>query len=302
MKSNLQLLRSMMFVPGHNEKLIESAVKSTADALIFDLEDSVQPESNKLLARGIIVEKSKGKEFNRFQKFVRLNEIETEFFLQDVLTVTQGNIDGFLLSKTNTKEDVQYLDQLLTSIEKDRKLEAGKFTIIPILESALSIVNINEIALSSKRIIALGFGSEDYVSDIQGIRDFETNQSISFPRQLVPIVARAHGLEAIDAAYIKVHDLGGLDRHLQTGKVLGYGGMWILHPKQNELANEVFSPTEQEYQDSVNFLRLYEEAKKINKGVAIIEGKFVGPPLITKSKDIIARVELIEKRKNHFKN
>ena len=300
MKSNLQLLRSMMFVPGHNEKLIESAIKSTADALIFDLEDSVQPESNKLIARDVIVDKSKGKEFDRFQKFVRLNEIETEFFLQDVLQVTQGNIDGFLLSKTNTKEDVQYLDQLLTSIEKDRKLEAGKFSIIPILESALSIVNINEIALSSKRIIALGFGSEDYVSDIQGIRDFETNQSISFPRQLVPIVARAHGLEAIDAAYIKVHDLEGLNRHLQTGKVLGYGGMWILHPKQNDLANEVFSPTEQEYQDSVNFLRLYEEAKKINKGVAIIEGKFVGPPLITKSKDIIARVELIEKRKKHY--
>jgi len=302
MKNNLQLLRSMMFVPGHNEKLIESAAKSTADALIFDLEDSVQPDSNKLLARNVIVERSKEKQFDRFQKFVRLNEIETDFFLQDVLQVTQGNIDGFLLSKTNTKEDIQYLDNLLTSIEKERKLEVGTFTIIPILESALSIVNINEIAVSSKRIIALGFGSEDYVSDIQGVRDFETNQSISFPRSLVPIVARAYGLEAIDAAYIKVHDLEGLDRHLQTGKVLGYGGMWVLHPKQNDPANEVFSPTEQEYKDSVEFLRLYEEAKKINKGVAIIEGKFVGPPLITKSKDIIARVELIEKRKNHFNN
>ncbi|RZL47526.1 MAG: CoA ester lyase [Pedobacter sp.] len=302
MKSNLQLLRSMMFVPGHNEKLIDSAAKSTADALIFDLEDSVQPDSNKLLARNVIVERSKEKQFDRFQKFVRLNEIETDFFLQDVLQVTQGNIDGFLLSKTNTKEDIQYLDNLLTSIEKERKLEVGTFTIIPILESALSIVNINEIAVSSKRIIALGFGSEDYVSDIQGVRDFETNQSITFPRSLVPIVARAYGLEAIDAAYIKVHDLEGLDRHLQTGKVLGYGGMWILHPKQNDPANEVFSPTEQEYKDSVEFLRLYEEAKKINKGVAIIEGKFVGPPLITKSKDIIARVELIEKRKNHFNN
>ena len=300
MKNSLLLLRSMMFVPGHNEKIIDSASKSAADALIFDLEDSVQPNSNKLLAREIIVRRSKGKEFDRFQKFVRLNEIETEFFLQDVLQVTQGNIDGFLLSKTNTKEDVQYLDNLLTSIEKERGFEANTFSILPILESALSIVNINEIATSSKRIIALGFGSEDYVSDIQGVRDFETNQSISFPRNLVPIVARAHKLEAIDAAYIHVHDLEGLERHLQIGKVLGYGGMWILHPKQNELANQVFSPTEQEYKDSVEFLRLYEEAKKINKGVAIIEGKFVGPPLITKSKDIISRVELIEKRKKLF--
>jgi len=300
MKNKLQLLRSMMFVPGHNEKLIESASKSTADALIFDLEDSVQPESNKIIARGVIIENSKKEKFNHFQKFVRLNEIETEFFLQDVLQVTQGNIDGFLLSKTNTKEDVQYLDNLLTSIEKERHLEAGKFSIIPILESALSIVNIREIAISSERIIALGFGSEDYVSDIKGVRDFGTNISINYPRSLVPVVARAYGLEAIDAAYIRVHDLEGLETHLNTGKILGYGGMWILHPKQNELANQYFAPTEQEYKDAVEFLRLYEEAKKINKGVAIIEGKFVGPPLITKSKDIIARYEMIQQRKQLF--
>ncbi|MBX2931826.1 MAG: CoA ester lyase [Chitinophagaceae bacterium] len=301
MKNKMQLLRSMMFVPGHNEKLIDSASRSTADALIFDLEDSVQPESNKIIAREIIVNNSKKEEFNHFQKFVRLNEIGTEFFLQDVLQVTLGNIDGFLLSKTNTKEDVQYLDNLLTSIEKERHLELGRFSIIPILESAQSIVNINEIATSSKRIIALGFGSEDYVSDIQGVRDFETNISISYPRSLVPIVARAYGLEAIDAAYIKVHDLEGLERHLNTGKILGYGGMWVLHPKQNELANQYFAPTEQEYNSSVEFLRLYEEAKKINKGVAIIEGKFVGPPLITKSKDIIARYEMIQQRKQLWK-
>lgn len=300
MKDNLQLLRSMMFVPGHNEKLIDSASRSMADALIFDLEDSVQPETNKLLAREVITRRSKDKQFDRFQKFVRLNEIETEFFLQDVLQVTHGNIDGFLLSKTNTKEDVNYLDNLLTSIELERGLEKNTFSIIPILESALSIVNINEIAISSDRIIALGFGSEDYVSDIQGVRDFETNVSISFPRKLVPIVARAHKLEAIDAAYIHVHNLEGLERHLQTGKILGYGGMWVLHPKQNDIVNQVFSPTEKEYNDSVEFLRLYDEAKKINKGVAIIEGKFVGPPLITKSKDIISRVKLIEKRRKKF--
>jgi citrate lyase subunit beta/citryl-CoA lyase len=300
MKNNLLLLRSMMFVPGHNEKHIESAAKCTADALIFDLEDSVQPSSNKALARTLIVKSLSDPKFNRFQKFVRLNEIETEFFLQDVLQVTEANIDGFLLSKTNTKEDVQYLDNLLTSIERERNLEIGKFSIIPILESALSIVNINEIATCSSRIIALGFGSEDYVSDIQGVRDFNTNISISFPRSLVPIVARAHKMEAIDAAYIKVHDLDGLEKHLETGKILGYSGMWVLHPKQNDMVNEVFSPTTQEYKDSKNFLRLYAEAHKINKGVAIIEGKFVGPPLITKSNDIIAKVKLIERRRKQF--
>ncbi|MDC1505811.1 CoA ester lyase [Winogradskyella sp.] len=290
----------MMFVPGHNKKIIASASKSTADALIFDLEDSVQPSSNKALARDIIIESVADPIFDRFQKFVRLNEIETDFFLQDVLQVTQANIDGFLLSKTNNKEDVQYLDSLLTSIERERHLEHGTFSIIPILESAQSIVKINEIATASSRIVALGFGSEDYVSDIQGIRDFDSNVSIAYPRSLVPIVARAHKLEAIDAAYIKVHDLEGLQKHTETGKILGYGGMWVLHPKQNDIVNQVFSPTAQEYEDAKNFLRLYEEAKNNNKGVAIIEGKFVGPPLITKSNDIIARVHLIARRRKLF--
>lgn len=118
----------------------------------------------------------------------------------------------------------------------------------------------------------------------------------------MPIVARAHKMEAIDAAYIKVHDLEGLEKHLETGKILGYSGMWVLHPKQNDLVNKVFSPTTQEYEDSQDFLRLYSEVQKINKGVAIIEGKFVGPPLITKSKNIIARVELIEKRRKQLES
>ena len=300
MKNSIVLLRSMMFVPGHNEKLIESAAGSTADALIFDLEDSVQPPSNKFLARKQIVKSLTDSKFNRFHKFVRLNEIDSAFFLQDVIGVAEANIDGFLLSKTNRKEDVQYLDNLLTSIERERNVEIGKLAIIPILESALSIVNINEIAASSSRIIALGFGSEDYVSDIKGVRDFDTNISISFPRTLVPIVARAHNLEAIDAAYIKVHDLEGLQKHLELGKTIGYSGMWVLHPKQNNLVNEVFTPTFKEYEESKNFLRLYTEAQLINKGVAIIEGKFVGPPLVKKSQDIIARVELIEKKRKQL--
>lgn len=297
MKTKEILLRSMMFVPGHNDKMIESAAKSEADVIIFDLEDSVQPAANKLLARQTIVEKSKNPKLDHFLKFVRLNEIDTEYFLQDVLQVTEGKIDGFLLSKTNKKEDVNYLDYLLHSIEKDRHLEAGKFMIIPILESAQSIVNMDEIASSSKRIVALGFGSEDYVSDIKGVRDFERNRSINYPRQLTPIVARAHGLEAIDAAYIHVHDLEGLQRHLEEGKTLGYSGMWVLHPKQNELVNEYYAPTEEEYNNALEFLDLYAEAQKKNKGVAIVNGKFVGPPLIIKSKDIIARYELIKKRK-----
>lgn len=289
------LMRSLHFVPGNNERLINSAANSNADILIFDLEDSVQPAKNKILARQIIADNLKRKEFNKFIIYVRLNEIDTEFFLQDVIELTKAPIDGFLLSKTNSADDVKYLDNLLSSIELERKLER-KIKIIPILESALSIVNINEISTSSSRISALGYGSEDFVSDIQGVRDFGTNVSIDYSRKLVPIVARARELEAIDAAYIHVHDLEALEIHANEGKVLGYSGMWVLHPKQNEIVNKVYSPTLEEYESAKEFLLLYEEAKRQNKGVAIVNGKFVGPPLVTKANEIIKKMEIIKNK------
>ena len=231
---------------------------------------------------------------DRFYKFVRVNEIRTEFFLQDILQLTEANIDGFLLSKTETYEDISCLNNLLSSIEIERGYELGKFKIVPILETTKSIVNIKEIASGSNRIIAIGFGSEDYVSDLQGVRDFGTDVSIFSPRAYVAIVARAYNLEAIDAAYIKVHDLEGLENHLEVGKILGYGGMWVLHPKQNDLVNRIYSPTKEEYSNANRILELNEKAKILKKGVAIIEGTFIGPPVILKAKGILDRIKQIK--------
>ena len=293
-KSKAYVMRSMMFVPGHNPKLLESASKSNADALLFDVEDSVQPPENKLLARKMIVEKSQEKIYDKFYKFVRVNEIGTEFFLQDIIQLTEAKIDGFLLSKTETYEDVKFLDNLLTSIEIERGYESGKFKIVPILETTKSIVNVKEIATASDRIIAIGFGSEDFVSDLQGVRDFGTDVSLFNPRAYVAIVARAFNLEAIDAAYINVHDLKGLEKHLQVGKTLGYGGMWVLHPKQNTLVNKIYSPTKEEYSNANRILELYEKAKELKKGVAIIDGTFIGPPVIIKANSILDRIKQIK--------
>lgn len=291
MSENQHILRSLMFVPGHNERIWDSAAKSNADALLFDLEDAVQPAENKLKARDVIVRRTQEPAYDRFSKFVRVNEISSEFFLQDIISMCKAKIDGFLLPMIETEDDVKYLDSLLGSIEREAGIAQGTFSIIPILETTLSIVNCVEIARASNRNIAIGFGSADYVSDLQGVRDFETNLSISHPRAHVAMVARAYRLEAIDAAYIKVHDLDGLENHVNTGKTLGYGGMWVLHPKQNELVNRIYAPSKEDYDQALAAIELFEEAKKLNKGVAIIDGKFIGPPLIVKAEKIIKRVE-----------
>ena len=236
------LMRSLMFVPGHNEKLIQSASKSDADILLLDVEDSVYPLSNKQIARDIIVKTISSGQLQGFDVFVRVNEIESGLLLQDVFQLTIEGIDGFLLSKTNTSEDIVFFNTLLEVIEREKGFPVGTFKIIPILETAASIVNAKEIARASQRIIAIGFGSEDFVSDLQGIRDFGTDVSIFTPRACVAMIARANKLIAIDAAYIHVHDLEGLENHLKKGKVFGYDGMWILHPKQISLVNSNYTP------------------------------------------------------------
>ncbi len=295
------LMRSLMFVPGHNEKLLNSALISNADVLLLDVEDSVMPFENKQLARDTIKKFITNNMFKKFDVFVRLNEIISGHLLQDVLQLTIDGIEGFLLSKTNNKEDVVFLDKLLTTIEIERGFEQNRFKIIPILETAASVINANEIALSSERIIAIGFGSEDFVSDIEGIRDFNSNTSIFAPRAWVAMVARTHNLIPIDAAYIKVHDLVGLEAHLNVGRTLGYAGMWVLHPIQNELTNKYYSPSEQEINEAYEILKLSEEAELQNKGVAIINGKFIGPPLVVKANSIISRVKIIEEYNNRFR-
>lgn len=292
------LMRSLMFVPGHNEKLIASAAKSDADVILLDVEDSVMPAENKQLARDMIKKHIKEKTFKNFDVFIRLNEIESGFLLQDVLQLTLEGVTGFLLSKTNTADDVVFLDKLLEVIEIEKKLPTGYFKIIPILETAASIVNANEIAQASRRVISIGFGSEDFVSNLEGIRDFGIDSSLFTPRAWVAMVARTHKIIPIDAAYINVHDMEGLEKHLKVGKTLGYAGMWVLHPKQNELVNKYYGLTEEEIAEANEILALADEAIQLNKGVAIINGKFIGPPLVVKAKNIINKQKLIDSKKN----
>lgn len=296
MEKKEYLMRSLMFVPGHNDKLQISASKSSADVILLDVEDSVLPISNKQIARDLIRKNVESGLFKDYEVFVRINDIDTGFLLQDVYQLTVTGISGFLFSKTNTAADIIFFDKLLEVIENEKGFEKGKFKIIPILETASAIVNANEIARASERNVGLGFGSEDFVSDLEGIRDFEETTSIFTPRAWVAMVARTHNLIPIDAAYIHIHDLDGLERHLQKGRTLGYAGMWGIHPKQNDLINNYYSPSEEEIQEAKEIFSLFEEAQKSGKGVAIINGKFIGPPLFVKAERTLKRAKLINSK------
>ncbi len=131
------LLRSLMFVPGHNEKLLQSAIKSEADVLLLDIEDSVQPSLNKQIAREKIKQYAKQGKLNNHLVFPRVNDRESGHLLKDVHELTIPGIEGFMYPKSKTGQDVYFFDKLLETIEYEKGIEKGKFKIIPLIEPPL---------------------------------------------------------------------------------------------------------------------------------------------------------------------
>ena len=293
-RSNLPL-RSMMFVPGHNEKLLLSASRTMADALILDIEDSVQPASNKQVARDMVTEKVRSGLFAGFQVFPRINDRESGHCLKDTYALTIEGVAGFVYPKAMRGEDIYFFDKLLETIEYEKRVPVGTFKIVPLIETAAAVLNAESICLASNRVIAIAYGCEDFVADLEGIHD-HAGRSLYVPRAMIAMAARATGVIPIDTVHIHVHDLEDLEENVKLARTLGFEGMLILHPKELEIAHKYFTPTEREVEDAREMLRLSEEAEQLGKGVAIFSGKFIGPPLVLQAKRVLEQAERIRQR------
>ena len=289
------LLRSMMFVPGHNEKLLLRASQSPADALIPDIEDSVIPASNKQIARDMVKEKVSSGLFRDFKVFPRVNDRESGHCLKDVYTLTIEGVTGFVYPKAMRGEDIYFFDKLLETIEYEKNFPVGTFKIVPLIETTAAVLNAQEICLSSNRVIAIAFGCEDFVADVEGVHDPE-GRSLQVPRAMIAMAARATGVIPIDTVHINVHNLEELEINVKLARILGFEGMLILHPKELEIAHKYFSPNEKEVEDAREMLRLSEEAEKMDKGVAVLNGKFIGPPMVLQAKKILEQDRRIKQK------
>lgn len=292
------LLRSLMFVPGHNEKLLTSAVRSDADVLLLDIEDSVQPSSNKQVARDLIEKWIRKGAFENYKVFPRINDRESGHLLKDLMQLTIEGVEGFVYPKAYTGQDIYFIDKLLDTIEYEKGFPLGKFKLIPLIETASAVLNAQEICKASKRVIAIAYGSEDFISDLQGIHDSE-HESLYTPRAMIAMAARAQKVIPIDTVHINVHDYADLEKNLTLSKNLGFEGMLVLNPKELPYVHKHFSPTDAEIKDSNEMLMLANEAERSGQGVAITNGRFIGPPMVLKAKQILKKHELIISKKQY---
>jgi len=291
------VFRSLMFVPGHNEKFINSAVASNADAILFDIEDSVQPLANKQVARDTIVRYIQSGKFTNRHIFPRVNDRESGQLLKDIFQLTIEGVDGFVYPKAKKGEDVYFFDKLLETIEYEKGFPVGTFKIIPLIETAAAVMNVQEICSASKRVIAIAFGSEDFITDLEGIHDPE-HISLFSPRALIAMAARAHNIIPIDTVHVDVHNLDDLELNLKLSRKLGFEGMLVLNPKEIPLVHRYYSPSQKEIDDAREMIQLSEESVRKGEGVAILKGKFIGPPFLANARKILKKAEIIEKRQN----
>ncbi|MGF7141297.1 HpcH/HpaI aldolase/citrate lyase family protein [Roseimarinus sediminis] len=298
MKNSSQLLmRSLMFVPAHNDRLMNSAARSEADVLLLDIEDSVQPVSNKQVARENIQKYIGAGAFKNHVIFPRINDRESGQLLKDLTELTIPGVAGFMYPKSYTGQDVYFIDKLLDTIEYEKGIPVGTFKLIPLIETAAAVLNAQDICQASNRVVAIAFGCEDFVTDLEGIHD-HGGQSIFTPRAMIALAARANNVIPIDTVHIRVHDLIDLERNLVIAKNLGYEGMLVLNPKELPLVHRYFSPTEGEMNDAKEMITMAEEAEKEGKGVAVVNNKFIGPPMVIAAKKILDKIKLIESKKN----
>ena len=168
----------------------------------------------------------------------------------------------------------------------------GYFKLIPLIETTGAVANINDVCESCKeRIIAVGFGAEDYMTDLGGRHD-QVGNSIFTARAIVANAAKAHGIVPLDIVHMKVHDLEDLEREMNVARDLGYEGKMLVHPKEIPVCHKCFSPSEDLVKWAEEIIFLSNEAKKEGRGVAYMNDKFIGPPMLKMAQDILKKNEL----------
>lgn len=291
-ESNEYLMRSLMFVPANNERLLKSAIRSDADIILLDVEDSVPGEANKQTARNNIIEHVKNR-FFRQMLFPRINDRESGQLLKDLMQLTIPGISGFMYPKSQTGNDVYFIDKLLETIESEKGFKIGTFKLIPLIETTSAVLHAEDICRASSRVVAIAFGCEDYVTDLQGVHDDE-EQSIFTARSLIAMAARASNVIPIDTVHIKIRDMEDLEKNLKIAKTLGFEGMLVLNPIELPLVHKYFSPTEEEYFFAKKMMEAAEKARKEDKGVVVLGDLFVGPPMVRQARKIVSTYERIQ--------
>ena len=315
-----RLNRCELAVPGSSPKMFEKAAKSDADVIFLDLEDAVAPD-DKATSRKNIIEALNDIDWGDKTMSLRINGLDTHYMYRDVVDVLeQGGerLDLIMIPKAGTASDIYAVDMLVTQIEAaiGRKKRIGFEMII---ETALGMANVDEIAAASPRNESLHFGVADYAASTKarttviggpnplygvltdapeggGARDYHWGDMWHYAVARMVVAARANGLRPIDGPFGDFSDPDGYKAQANRSAILGCEGKWAIHPSQIATANEVFTPSEKEVAKARRILEAMEQAQKEGRGAVALDGRLIDIASIKQAEALVKQSELISGR------
>jgi citrate lyase subunit beta / citryl-CoA lyase len=293
----MTILRSLLFVPGDNEKKLGKVDSCGADAGILDLEDAVAPE-NKQLARQRVRDflNTHPHGARAPQLWVRINPLDTDMALADLVACVADAPDGIMQPKANGPEDVRQLSHYLDALEAQNGLQAGSIKIIPVAtETAVAPFHLGAFATAGlKRLAGITWGAEDLAAAVGAISNLDASGAWSFTykmaRSLSLLAAHASGVQAIDTVYVDFKDEDGLRTACRAARAEGFTGRLAIHPAQVPIINACFMPSADEVAHAKRVLQAF--ASNPGVGAVGLDGKMIDIPHLKQAEALLAQAKL----------
>ncbi|MEN8709091.1 MAG: L-malyl-CoA/beta-methylmalyl-CoA lyase [Paracoccaceae bacterium] len=302
--------RCQLFGPASNTKLFAKMATSAADVINIDLEDSVAP-SDKDIARANAIEAINTVEWGTKTISVRINSLDTPYWYRDVVDLleqTSDRLDQIMIPKVGCAADIYAVDALVTAIEA-AKGRNKRITFEVIIESAAGLSNVDEIAASSPRLVAMSLGAADFAASMgmatTGIGGTQENYYMlregakywsdpwHWAQTAIVAACRTHGVLPVDGPFGDFSDDEGYRTQALRSATLGMVGKWAIHPKQIALANEVFTPSEAAVTEAREILAAMTQAKENGEGATVYKGRLVDIASIKQAEVIVKQSEMI---------
>ncbi|MCW2254021.1 citrate lyase subunit beta/citryl-CoA lyase [Providencia alcalifaciens] len=282
--------RSMLFVPGSNAAMLSNSFIYKADALMFDLEDSVTLRE-KDTARRLVYHALQHPLYHDIETIVRVNALDSVFGVADLEAVVRGGADIVRLPKTDTAQDVIDIENEILRIEKSCGREAGSTGLLAAIESPMGITQAVNIAHSSSRLIGIALGAEDYVRNLRTERSPEGIELL-YARCAILQAARSAGIQAFDTVYSDANNEEGFLKEAAHIKQLGFDGKSLINPRQIELLHNLYAPTQKEVDHAQRVVDAANAAEQEGRGVVSLNGKMVDGPVIDRARLVLSRAAL----------
>ena len=289
--------RSRLYLPGNTPKLALNAGIHSPDGIILDLEDSVAP-AKKFEAKILVRNSLRAVDFYGAERMVRINQIPLG--LEDLDYIVPHHVNLILVPKCENAEQIQKVNAKIEKIMKKHNLDYP-IHLMPIIESALGVINAYQIATAAENVVALAIGLEDYTADLGTQRTAEGRETF-FARSQIVNAARAAGIQPIDSVFSDVNDMEALKRVVLESKALGFDGMGCIHPRQIKVIHENYAPGEKEIEKAKKIVKAFYEAEKKGLGVVSVGSKMVDPPVVKRAQKTIAQAIDVGKLEENWIN